>query len=155
MKMDDKTTAKLENILKSAYTFEAGKYLKENEESLLREEKRFSAYMKKLIKEKNLRQQDIFIQADVPERYGYKILSEEKHTRQRDVILRICYAAELTLEETQHALMLYGMSPLYARIPRDAVLMIAFNRHSGNILDVNAMLKEQGLELLQTSGPQE
>ncbi len=153
--MDDKTTAKLENILKSAYTFEAGKYLKENEESLLREEKRFSAYMKKLIKEKNLRQQDIFIQADVPERYGYKILSEEKHTRQRDVILRICYAAELTLEETQHALMLYGMSPLYARIPRDAVLMIAFNRHSGNILDVNAMLKEQGLELLRTSGPQE
>lgn len=155
MKMDDKTTAKLENILKSAYTFEAGKYLKENEESLLREEKRFSAYMKKLIKEKNLRQQDIFIQADVPERYGYKILSEEKHTRQRDVVLRICYAAELTLEETQHALMLYGMSPLYARIPRDAVLMIAFNRHSGNILDVNAMLKEQGLELLRTSGPQE
>lgn len=153
--MDDKTTAKLENILKSAYTFEAGKYLKENEESLLREEKRFSAYMKKLIKEKNLRQQDIFIQADVPERYGYKILSEEKHTRQRDVILRICYAAELTLEETQHALMLYGMSPLYARIPRDAVLMIAFNWHSGNILDVNAMLKEQGLELLRTSGPQE
>ncbi len=153
--MDDKTTAKLENILKSAYTFEAGKYLKENEESLLREEKRFSAYMKKLIKEKNLRQQDIFIQADVPERYGYKILSEEKHTRQRDVVLRICYAAELTLEETQHALMLYGMSPLYARIPRDAVLMIAFNRHSGNILDVNAMLKEQGLELLRTSGPQE
>ena len=153
--MDDKTTAKLENILKSAYTFEAGKYLKENEESLLREEKRFSAYMKKLIKEKNLRQQDIFIQADVPERYGYKILSEEKHTRQRDVVLRICYAAKLTLEETQHALMLYGMSPLYARIPRDAVLMIAFNRHSGNILDVNAMLKEQGLELLRTSGPQE
>ena len=153
--MDDKTTAKLENILKSAYTFEAGKYLKENEESLLREEKRFSAYMKKLIKEKNLRQQDIFIQADVPERYGYKILSEEKHTRQRDVVLRICYAAELTLEETQHALMLYGMWPLYARIPRDAVLMIAFNRHSGNILDVNAMLKEQGLELLRTSGPQE
>lgn len=153
--MDDKTTEKLENILKSAYTFEAGKYLKENEESLLRDERPFSTYMRRLIKEKNLRQQDIFIQADVPERYGYKILSEEKRTRQRDVILRICYAAELTLEETQHALMLYGMSPLYARIPRDAVLMIAFNRHSGNILDVNAMLKEQGLELLRTSGPQE
>ena len=47
------------------------------------------------------------------------------------------------------------MSPLYARIPRDAVLMIAFNRHAGNILDVNAMLKEQGMELLRTSGAQE
>ena len=153
--MGDMTTEKLENILKNAYTFEAGKYLKEQGDSLLQGEHPFSAYMKKLIKEKNLSQQDIFIQADVPERYGYKLLSEEKHPRQRDVILRICYAAELTLEETQRALKLYGMSPLYARIPRDAVLMIAFNRHSGNILDVNAMLKEQGLETLRTSGAQE
>ncbi len=153
--MNDKSTEKLEDILKNAYTFEAGKYLKENEESLLREDRPFCAYIKELIREKNLRQQDIFIQADIPERYGYKALSGEKRTRQRDVILRICYAAELTLEETQHALMLYGMSPLYARIPRDAVLMIAFNRHAGNILDVNAMLKEQGMELLRTSGAQE
>ena len=153
--MGDMTTEKLENILKNAYTFEAGKYLKEQEDNLLQEERPFSAYIKKLIKEKSLRQQDIFIQADIPERYGYKLLSEEKHTRQRDVILRICYASELTLEETQRALKLYGMSPLYARIPRDAVLLIAFNRRCGNILDVNAMLKEQGMELLRTSGAQE
>ena len=112
--MSGKSTEKLEDILKNAYTFEAGKYLKENEESLLREDRPFCAYIKELIREKNLRQQDIFIQADIPERYGYKLLSGEKRTRQRDVILRICYAAELTLEETQHALMLYGMSPLYA-----------------------------------------
>ena len=153
--MENKTTEKLENILKGTRTFEAGKYLKENEKDLLQEEKPFSAYIRNLIKDKALRQQDIFIQADIPERYGYKLLSEEKHTRQRDVILRICYAAKLTLEETQRALKLYGMSPLYARIPRDAVLMIAFNRRCGNILDVNAMLKEQGMELLRTSGAQE
>lgn len=153
--MENKTTEKLENILKSARTCEAGRYLKENESDLLQEEKPFSTYLRNLIKEKALRQQDIFIQADIPERYGYKLLSEEKHTRQRDVILRICYAAKLTLEETQRALKLYGMSPLYARIPRDAVLMIAFNRRCGNILDVNAMLKEQGMELLRTSGVQE
>lgn len=153
--MSGKTTERLEHILKSAYAFEAGKILKENEESLLGEEKPFSAYMRKLIREKRLRKQDIFIRADVPERYGYKLLSEEKHTRQRDVILRICYAAELTLEEVQRALKLYEMPPLYARIPRDAVLMIAFNRHCGSILDVNALLKEQGLEPLRTSGAQE
>ncbi len=91
----------------------------------------------------------------MPERYGYKLLSEEKHTRQRDIILRICFAAELTVGETQRALKLYGMSPLYVRIPRDAVLMIAFNRHSGNVLDVNTMLREQGLESLRISGVQE
>ena len=36
--MSGKSTEKLEDILKNAYTFEAGKYLKENEESLLRED---------------------------------------------------------------------------------------------------------------------
>lgn len=36
------------------------------------------------------------MKADIPERYGYKLLSGEKHTRQRDVILRICYAAGLS-----------------------------------------------------------
>ena len=33
--MGKNTTEKLENILKSAYDFEAGKYLRENKESLL------------------------------------------------------------------------------------------------------------------------
>lgn len=36
------------------------------------------------------------MKADIPERYGYKLLSGEKHTRQRDVILRICCAAGLS-----------------------------------------------------------
>ena len=49
----------------------------------------------------------VFLKADIPERYGYKLLSGEKHTKQRDVILRICYAAEFTLKETQRALRKY------------------------------------------------
>ena len=30
------------------------------------------------------------VAAGVPERYGYKLISGEKHTIQRDVILRLC-----------------------------------------------------------------
>ncbi|MBP3458863.1 MAG: hypothetical protein J6K58_06610 [Lachnospiraceae bacterium] len=153
--MQPKSTGELENVLNKTHVSDTDKYLKEYADYLLDEKRPFVTYMKKLIREKNLRQQDIFIQADVPERYGYKLLSEEKHTKQRDVILRICYASEFTLEETQRALKLYGMSPLYAKIPRDAVLMIAFNEHPGSILEVNAMLKKQNMEPLRTSGIQE
>ena len=95
------------------------------------------------------------MKADIPERYGYKLLSGEKHTRQRDVILRICYASELTLKETQRALRKYGMPELYAKISRDAMIMIAFNERPGSIIDVNALLKEHGMEPLRTSGIQE
>lgn len=64
--------------------------------------------------------QKMFLQADIPERYGYKLLSGQKHTKQRDVILRICYAAGLSFDETQRALKKYGMVELYSEITRDA-----------------------------------
>ena len=100
-----------------------------------------------LLREKGLTQQKIFLLADIPERYGYKLLSGEKHTKQRDVILRICYAAECTLEETQKALRKYEMPQLYAKIPRDALLMIIFNERPGSIIDANTLLKKNGMNM--------
>ena len=100
-------------------------------------------------------QQMLFLKADIPERYGYKLLSGEKHTRQRDIILRICYAAELTLDQTQSALRKYEMPQLYAKIPRDALLMLIFQERPGGIIEVNELLKEKGMDMLRTSGVQE
>lgn len=153
--MAKKTTEELDHILGQTHPKDAEKYLQENAESLCMQEKPFECFIKDKLKEKRMKQQDVFIQADIPERYGYRLLSEEKRTKQRDVILRICYAAGLSLEEVQHALMLYGMAPLYAKIPRDSVLMIAFNMRPGDVLEVNALLKENGFDMLRTSGNQE
>ena len=97
----------------------------------------------------------MFLKADIPEKYGYKLLSGEKHTNKRDIILRICYAAELTLEETQRALEKYKMPQLYAKIPRDALLMLIFQERPGGIIEVNELLMEKGMNMLQTSGVQE
>lgn len=130
-------------------------YCDKNKDSLLNETDDFSAYIKDLLKIKGMSQQTMFLKADIPERYGYKLLSGEKHTRQRDVILRICYAAELTLSETQRALEKYEMPALYAKIPRDAMLMIIFGDRPGSIIDVNELLKSKGIEPLRTSGIQD
>lgn len=147
-----KSTDELENILRNTKADEIPNFLTENSESLLQDEKPFATYIKTLIKSRGMLQQDVFLHADIPERYGYKLLNEEKRTRQRDIILRICYAARLTLNETQEALKIYGMPQLYAKIPRDALLMVAFNERPGTILDVNNLLKANGMELLRTSG---
>ena len=114
-----------------------------------------SKKMKDLLKEKKITQQMVFLKADIPEKYGYKLLSGEKHTRQRDIILRICYAAELTLEQTQRALRKYEMPQLYAKIPRDALLMLIFKDRPGGIIEVNELLSKNGMEMLRTSGVQE
>ena len=150
--MEKKSTTELEGILGRTSSTGIGAYLAQQSESLITEEKPFSGYMHEMLRKYGKTQQEVFLQADFPERFGYKIISEEKHTKQRDYILRICYAIGMNLEETQRALTLYGMAPLYARIPRDAVLMIAFNRHQGSVLEVNALLVAHKLSPLKTSG---
>lgn len=153
--MEPKSTSELENILGKTHINEASDYIKNNQDSLLNFDRPFFEYMRTLIKEKGLSQQEIFLQADIPERYGYKLLSEEKRTKQRDIVLRICYAAKFTLSETQKALKIYGMPELYAKVPRDAILMICFNSRPGSILDVNDYLYKNGVETLRSSGIQE
>jgi hypothetical protein len=153
--MTEKNTRDLENILGRTHLDDFDSYCDKNKDSLLNETDDFSAYIKDLLKIKGMSQQTMFLKADLPERYGYKLLSGEKHTRQRDVILRICYAAELTLSETQRALEKYEMPTLYAKIPRDAMLMIIFGDRPGSIIDVNELLKSKGIDPLRTSGIQD
>lgn len=152
--MKEKDTSMLKEILGRTHLSEFDQFCKENRESMNDGKDAFSIYIKNLLVSKGIKQQTVFLKADIPERYGYKLLSGEKHTKQRDVILRICYASELTLAETQRALEKYGMPELYAKVPRDAFLMIMFNQRPGSILDVNGLLKEKGLEPLRTSGVQ-
>lgn len=153
--MNEKSTIELEQILGSTHPKDFAAYCKENKDSVTGDEKAFVEYFKSLFKEKGITQQTVFLKADIPERYGYKLLSGEKRTRQRDVILRICYAAEFTLQETQRALKKYGLPELYAKVPRDALLMIVFNERPGSILDVNELLNKNSMEPLRTSGIQE
>lgn len=153
--MSEKRTTELNNVLGKTHLSDFDKYIKDNKDSMNPPEDSFSIYMKELFAEKRITQQTVFLRADIPERYGYKLLSGEKHTRQRDVILRICYAGELTLEETQRALKKYEMPELYAKIARDALLMIMFNDRPGSIIDLNTCLMQKGMDPLRTSGVQD
>lgn len=150
--MHEKSTYELEQVLACTHMSEFDKFIHSNKLSLQNESNDFYSYMKGIFKEKKLTQQMIYLRADIPEGYGYKLLCGEKRTKQRDVILRICYAAEFTLEEVQRALKKYRMAQLYVKIPRDALLMIAFNEHSGDINDVNKMLAGNGFAALKSCG---
>ena len=152
MNKKNKNTQELENILLGTHPRDFEKFYNENKKDMVDENQEFFSYVRELLAEKNIKQQEVFLRADISERYGYKILSGEKHTKQRDTILRICYAAEFTLEETQKALKKYGMPQLYAKIPREALLMAIFNKRVGTIIDVNEILKNNKQEVLRSSG---
>jgi hypothetical protein len=148
-------TSDLEQMLCKTHPSDMEAYLKSNREDLMQDRQTFTQFMREKLRKKQLKKQDVLLRADISLRYGYKLLTKEKVTRQRDVILRICYAAEFTLSETQQALRLYRMNTLYARDPRDAFLMVCFNTRPGNVLELNELLTKNKLEPLRSSGVQE
>ncbi len=135
----------LEEMLLRIRPEEFPEFLKQREKEMIRSRRPWADYMREKFREKGILQQNIFVAADLPERYGYKLIAGEKHTTQRDIILRICLAAEFRLEEVQESLILYGMAPLQARIPRDAAFIVAFNNRIYDIHDVDAILRENDL----------
>lgn len=153
--MFNKTTHELEEMLGSTHPYDIADYVQENGDDMMDGDRDFTRYMRERLKEKGLRKQDVLLRADIAQGYGYKLLTEEKVTRQRDVILRICYAGEFTLAETQQALRIYHMDTLYARDRRDALIMACFNHRPGTILDLNDLLLKNRLQPLRSSGVQE
>ena len=89
---------------------------------------------------------DVYIQVGVSESYGSKIISMEKHTASRDLIIRFCIAGHFSLVETNRALKLYGLSPLYAKNRKDACVIVALNNHIYDVERINEMLEENKLE---------
>ncbi len=153
--MAKESTDELNNVLENTKPAGIDDYLKEYADSFVDGDHPFSDYMRAKIRGKGITQQELFIRAELPERYGYRLLTQEKNTRQKDYILRLCFAAEFTLDETQRALKLYGMSGLYSKIPRDSVIIICFNQGIYDIPRVNKLLEEHGMEPLKASSSME
>ena len=142
------TTDRLEEILEQSGADRLSEYLSQEKVFSSSSNELFGEYVKSLLREKGFKQKDVFLRAGIDEKTGYKYLSGDKHTSNRDLIIRICLAAHMTLKESERALKLYGMSPLYARLERDAVFIIAFNRRIYDIDEVNEILESHGLEVL-------
>ena len=136
----EKTTNTLTSILKKTSPDKVSEYLETYSDEMISSSKPFALYMRETIKQKGLQQQQVFLDANISSGYGYKILSEEKRTKQRDTIIRICLAAHFSLDEVQRALKIYGMSPLYPRLSRDALLIVAFNQKMWSIEEVDNYL---------------
>ena len=140
----EQTSKRLNEELQSVRPGELAGLFNAHKEDLVTSPHPFADYMRMKFKEKGILQQNVFLAADLSENYGYKLIAEEKHTRQRDTILRLCLAARFRLEEVQEALILYGMAPLHGRFPRDAALMVAVQNGVFDLREVNALLESCG-----------
>ncbi len=148
------STDSLQEILQKAKPDDIPAYYDAHRDDMITGPRPFMNYMNERIKEKGLSKQKVILAADLPEKYGYKLLDEEKHTQKRDVYLRLCYGAHLSLKEAHRALRLAGQEQLYPRLRRDSALIIGFNNGLG-VDEVNEILLEYGLDPLMPCGNSE
>lgn len=76
--MKQKNTKELDDILGKTHISDFDKFCVEQKGSMDPEQNAFSEYIKDLLKEKRITQQMVFLKADIPEKYGYKLLSGRK-----------------------------------------------------------------------------
>ena len=142
--MQEKKTADLDALLETMRPDQAAEFFEANREELADEGKAFYYYMKNAFDAKSLKLKDIYSFAGVSESWGEKILRMEKHTKNRDLIIRFCIAGHFSLRETNRALKLYGMTPLYSRNKRDVCIILAINNRIFDLSQVDDLLTGQG-----------
>ncbi|WP_022762808.1 hypothetical protein [Butyrivibrio sp. AD3002] len=144
--MQKKPTDELNDILENMRPDQLDSYLKDNSKYMADNKKAFYYYMKDILDEKNIKLKDVYSFAGVSESYGSKIVTMEKHTKDRDLIIRLCLAGHFNWDETNRALKLYGMTELYAKDPRDACIIVAINNRIFDQYEVDDLLTKQGLK---------
>ena len=146
--MQNKPTDELNALLENVKPDQIDGYFKDNRAYMADGKKAFYYYMKDVIEEKNILLKDVYSFAGVSEKYGSQIIEMEKHTRNRDLIIRFCVAGHFNWDETNRALKLYGMTELYAKDSRDACIIVAINNRVYDLASIDDMLTERGLKKL-------
>jgi len=146
--MDNRPTEELDEILRRTAPEGVGDYISQNNRFMAEAKKSFYYYYKNVIDSKHILLKDVYAKVGITETYGSKIITMEKHTTNRDLIIRLCIAGHFSLEEINRALKLYGFNELYAKNPKDACIIVALNNHIYDFDKINELLKKNDLQSL-------
>ncbi len=98
----------------------------------------FTEYFSELLEQRKLSRAELVTRSGIERTYLYQLLNGTRSPG-RDHLLRLSIGAGLSLEETTRCLELLSLGILYAKNPRDAVLIYCINRNM-NLDETNALL---------------
>lgn len=147
--MQDQLTDHLDQQLKSTSLENFSDYLKnlKNLQQLPSLQDFFSVYIAK----HDLKISQIIKNSGISQSYAHEILNGTKPHPSRDYLLALCLGAHMDLKTTQHALRIAQLGELYAKVPRDAAIMMHINNEKWNLIDINIFLEEHGLNVISLS----
>ncbi|BDF08089.1 hypothetical protein CE91St49_15250 [Emergencia timonensis] len=106
----------------------------------------FYEYLNWIIAKKELTTAEVITRSGVNKNYVYNILNGDKKKPGRDKILALCIGARMSYSETQRALEIGNVAPLYPKDERDVRIAVGINSGAGDVMKINLILDEYGLE---------
>jgi hypothetical protein len=103
-----------------------GDFLEEHDRDMT--DRPLSDYLQQLLSEKNLKQSRVVRMSGLTEHYGREIFSGKKCHPDRDKVLSIALAMALDRRETNRLLTAAGVSELYPKSRRDAIIIFCLDR---------------------------
>ena len=107
---------------------------------------KLSEYILEVAKYKGFNKSEIIKNSDIYRTYGYEILNGKK-SPSRDKLIQICIGNKFSLDETNRTLTIAKLGVLYAREPRDSIIIYSINNKL-SIIDVNIILNDHQLKIL-------
>ena len=140
----EKSTGDLLNELSSCSDIK--EYFRKNEKEIVRDT--LAERLKAIIREKGMSRSEVAVRAQVDRYYIYDIFSGRKLPGS-DKLVCIVLALGLGMDETRELFRLAERPELYARDPRDSILIYAI-QHQLTVDQTNAMLYEENQPLLNS-----
>lgn len=105
------------------------------------------AYIDKLIIERQVKLADVCKKTGLNKSYFYALTEGTKTNPSRDVMIRLCFGFEMSLDEAQRFLKTFGAAMLYARNRRDSIIIHALD-NGLSVKRCNDNLDEYGEKIL-------
>ncbi len=102
-----------------------------------------SEYLNGLIAERGSKPSEVMKKAGLNKSYFYALLDGKRVNPSRDVLVRLCFGFELSLDETQKFLKTFGAAVLYPRSRRDSIIIHAIENKL-TLAECNDNLYEYG-----------
>lgn len=133
------STDKLIEILKSKQSYaEAYNEIRDMQNNLNKSE-----YFHALAAERNMKPAEIMRRSGLKKSYFYSLFDGKRDNPARDVLIQLGFGFKMSFEEVQQFLKDLGEAQLYPRIPRDGVIIYAF-QHGMDIIECDILLSENG-----------
>lgn len=140
------TTGRLVDILQNVKSEkDAAKFIQEHTVGTYHS---FPEYFNDYIVRNQLDLSQVKERSGISRNYIYNILNGDRKPG-RDKILALCIAAGMTFSEINKGLRIAGEGTLYPKNERDARIVIAVNNRINNIVELNLLLEEAGLDIIK------